>query len=209
MKLLVVRHGETQFNAERRYLGALDPELNATGISQARALNAVLPATLNAVVCSPLRRARQTADIVCEGRNIKPSLNEAFRERNVGVFEGLTQEEAKARFPALWAENITRHWERAPESGETIEAVVERVLEGLRQMYGSYEGKVVALVAHGFVAKVVRAITEARFDDFFNWQLANGAVCELALTAKPSLERASSGRLCVPPAAAHVQRQAS
>jgi hypothetical protein len=68
---------------------------------------------------------------------------------------------------------------------------------------------VVALVAHGFVAKVVRAITEARFDDFFNWQLANGAVCELALTAKPSLERASSGRLCVPPAAAHVQRQAS
>jgi probable phosphoglycerate mutase len=209
MKLLVVRHGETQFNAERRYLGALDPELNATGISQARALNAVLPATLNAVVCSPLRRARQTADIVCEGRNIKPSLNEAFRERNVGVFEGLTQEEAKARFPALWAENITRRWERAPESGETIEAVVERVLDGLRQMYGSYEGKVVALVAHGFVAKVVRAITEARFDDFFNWQLANGAVCELALTAKPSLERASSGRLCVPPAAAHVQRQAS
>jgi broad specificity phosphatase PhoE len=83
------------------------------------------------------------------------------------------------------------------------------VLEGLRQMYGSYEGKVVALVAHGFVAKVVRAITEARFDDFFNWQLANGAVCELALTAYPSLERASSGRLRLPPAAAHVQRQAS
>jgi len=206
MKLLVVRHGETQFNAERRYLGALDPELNAVGISQARALNAVLPATLDAVVCSPLRRARHTADIVCEGRNMRPSPNEAFRERNVGVFEGLTQEEAKTRFPSLWAENITRQWGRAPENGETIEAVVKRVLEGLRQMYASNQGKVVALVAHGFVAKVVRAITEARFDDFFTWQLANGAVCELTLTANPSIERTPSSVLRTLPAAAHVQR---
>jgi len=205
MKLLVVRHGETQFNAEGRYLGASDPELNATGISQARALNAVLPAAPIAVVCSPLRRARQTAKIVCQGRNIEPSVNEAFRERNVGVFEGLTQEEAKVLFPELWAQNVTRLWERAPEGGETIAEVAERVVDGLRQLYERYQGKVVVLVAHGFVAKVARAVTEAGFDDFFEWQLANGAVCELALTANPSIERTSSSKLRFP-GAAHVKR---
>jgi len=205
MKLLIVRHGETQFNAEGRYLGALDPELNATGISQARALNAVLPANLTAVVCSPLRRARQTAEIVCQGRNIEPSMNGAFRERNVGVFEGLTQEEAKARFPEFWAQNVTRLWERAPEGGETIAEVVERVVEGLRQVYERYQGKVVVLVAHGFVAKVARAVTLAGFDDFFEWQLANGTVCELALMANPSIERASSSVLRTLLSAAHVE----
>ena len=206
MKLLIVRHGETQFNAEGRYLGALDPELNATGISQARALNAVLPANPTAVVCSPLRRARQTAEIVCQSRNVKPSVNEAFRERNVGVFEGLTQEEAKVLFPELWAQNVTRLWERAPEGGETIAEVVERVVEGLCQVYERYQGKVVVLVAHGFVAKVARAVTRAGFDDFFEWQLANGTVCELALTANPSIERTPSGMLRMPTVAAHVKR---
>ena len=99
MKLLLVRHGETHFNAEHRYLGALDPELNAKGLSQARDLHSVLPVNLDAIVCSPLRRARQTAEILCRSRGFTPKLNDAFRERNVGVFEGLTQEEARIQFP--------------------------------------------------------------------------------------------------------------
>ena len=130
MKLLVVRHGETQFNAEHRYLGALDPELNARGRSQARELQSVLPDNLAAVVSSPLRRARQTADIFCQ----------------------------------------------------------ERVAEGLAGLYASYASKVVALVAHGFVAKVARTISQEGFRDFFEWQLANGAVCELTMTPHPSIE---------------------
>jgi broad specificity phosphatase PhoE len=204
MKLLVVRHGETQFNAEHRYLGALDPELNARGVCQAITLRTTLPADLNAVVCSPLRRARQTAEIVCQGRDLKPLVNESFRERNVGVFEGLTQDEARTRFPALWAQNVTREWESAPTGGETISMVVARVLNGLGNLYESYEGQVVALVAHGFVAKVDRSIALASFEDFFNWQLTNGAVCELTLTANPSIEGTLSGLR--PPSAPHVTR---
>jgi len=188
MKLLVVRHGETQFNAEHRYLGVLDPELNARGVSQANELHAVLPVNLDAVVCSPLRRARQTADILCQSRGCRPKLNDAFRERNVGVFEGLTQEEARTHFPELWAQNVTRSWAGAPTGGETINEVVERVAEGLNGLYASYAGKVVALVAHGFVAKVARAVSQEGFQDFFEWQLANGAVCELTMTANPSIE---------------------
>jgi 2,3-bisphosphoglycerate-dependent phosphoglycerate mutase len=204
MKLLIVRHGETQFNAEHRYLGALDPELNARGVSQANELQSVLPANLDAVICSPLRRARQTADILCQSRSYSPKLNYAFRERNVGVFEGLTQEEARIQFPELWAQNVTRSWGDAPTGGETINEVVERVSEGLSELYASYADKVVALVAHGFVAKVARAVSQEGFQDFFEWQLANGAVCELTMTANPSIEGMPKRLrlLCTP----HVKR---
>ncbi len=185
--LFVVRHGQTRFNAEQRYLGALDPELNANGIAQATALCAALPSSLDAVVCSPLRRARQTADIVCADRGLVPDINHAFRERNVGVFEGLTREEARSRFPTLWTQNITRQWNAAPTDGETIAQVFERVTDGLRTLSERYAGQRVALVAHGFVAKVVRALCHPDSDDFFEWQLDNAAVCELFLPPSQSI----------------------
>jgi broad specificity phosphatase PhoE len=187
MKLIVVRHGETQFNAEDRYLGALDADLNAVGISQAESLRSILPEALDGIVCSPLRRAKHTAEILCQGRNLELSVDDAFRDRNVGVFEGLTREEAQLRFPDLWARNVTRQWQQAPTGGETIAEVAERVVEGLGRMYGKYQDRVVVLVAHGFVAKVVRAVTQVGFDDFFEWQLPNGAICELMLTTNPPI----------------------
>ena len=181
MKILLVRHGETQFNAENRYLGFLDPELNGQGISEALELQLLLPSTIDAVITSPLRRARQTAEFVCKPRTIEPIIDAAFAERNVGVFEGLTQEEARTRYPDLWAENVTRVWHGAPTNGETIAAVVARVTEGLARTYAIYKGRTVVIVAHGFVAKVVRAISLSNFDDFFEWKLSNGAICELWL----------------------------
>lgn len=196
MKLLVVRHGETQLNAEHRYLGALNPDLNAKGVSQAMELHRLLPANIDAVVCSPLRRARQTADILCQSRGLHPEVNNAFRERHVGVFEGLTQEEARIQFPELWSQNVTRSWGGAPTGGETINEVVKRVADGVNHLYNSYAGKVVALVAHGFVAKVARAVIQEGFQDFFNWQLANGAVCELTVTPDPSIDEVNK-RLCL------------
>ena len=183
MKLFVVRHGETRFNAEHRYLGALDPVLTPKGLEQARALHSMLPADIDAIVCSPLLRAHQTATILGNERSLVPMVIDAFRERNVGVFEGLTQEEAQARFPDLWARNITRQWHSAPPEGETIDEVFNRVTKGLGDVYAAHEGKFVALVAHGFVAKVVRAICQGDIHDFFEWQLANGTACELTLTA--------------------------
>lgn len=206
MKLFVVRHGETQFNAEHRYLGALDPELNATGVSQAHALRTVLPEALDVVISSPLHRARQTAAIICGARGVEPIVNEAFRERNVGVFEGLTQHEAQVRFPELWSLNVTRQWHGAPTGGETIAEVIERVSIGLQQLVEANVERSVALVAHGFVAKVVRAVSLGSYDDFFDWQLPNGAVCHLELTANPSIERTANSRLRRLSSAAHVER---
>ncbi len=188
MQLFVVRHGQTQANAEHRYLGALDLELNALGLAQAAALHAILPTDMDVVVCSPLRRARQTADTLCHQRGLTPEVHDAFRERHVGVFEGLTQQQARTRYPELWSQNITRRWCAAPPGGETIVEVVERVATGLLQLSQRHAERRVALVAHGFVAKVARALTGAGYGDFFTWQLDNGAVYETVLVAGQALQ---------------------
>ncbi|MDR0191078.1 histidine phosphatase family protein [Pseudomonas yamanorum] len=179
MQLYVVRHGETQANAEGRYQGSLDIDLNERGVLQARELREKLPAQIDAVIVSPLRRAQQTAAIVFTDDGLQPHTRDAFRERGVGVFEGLTQVEAAQRYPDLWAQNITRQWERAPTDGESISQFVERIRGGLNQLLVNHGQQVVVLVAHGVVAKAIRALVRDDFSDFFEWQLRNGEVLSL------------------------------
>jgi broad specificity phosphatase PhoE len=184
MRLLVARHGETQFNAEGRYLGSLDPPLTLRGTAQAAALSELLPQVVDEIVCSPLMRARQTAEILCARRGLRLSILEAFRERDVGAFDGLTPAEAAARYPSQWAQNVTRRWSMAPPGGESIAAVVERIHAGLGALLAQSSGETVVLVAHGFVAKVIRGLEDPGKHDFFDWQLPNGGVLEIALDVK-------------------------
>ena len=179
MNLYVIRHGETWANAEHRYLGVLDPELSERGREQAVLLSKKLPDGIEVLIVSPRLRARQTAQILNRVLNLEPVTIDSLRERDVGVFEGLTQAEAKAMHPALWAQNITRQWAAGPDGGESIADVVMRVHQGLVQLTSLYPTQVVLLVAHGFVAKVIRALARGDFSDFYTWQLSNGEMLAL------------------------------
>lgn len=179
MKLLVVRHGRTRSNAEGRYQGSIDTELDEVGISQARTLDAALPREIDAVASSPLRRARRTAEIFCAARGLPLAIVDEFRERSVGVFEGLTYAEARERYAELWARNVVMQWDDAPPNGESLRAVAERVVRGLEGLRARYDGRRPVLVAHGFVARVIRAVCADRFGDFFGWTLANAATLEV------------------------------
>lgn len=174
MHLYVVRHGETWANAEQRYLGSLDPGLTELGRQQAEVLGEYLPKKLDALVVSPRIRATETASILNEGLKLPVEIMACFRERNVGVFEGLTQADAREQYPQLWSQNITRRWGAGPTGGESISDVVERVRDGLVELGSKYSSKAVLLVAHGFVAKVIRALAKGSFSDFYDWQLLNG-----------------------------------
>ncbi|MCS3421416.1 putative phosphoglycerate mutase [Pseudomonas sp. BIGb0450] len=189
MQLYVVRHGETDANAEGRYQGSLDIDLNERGVLQARELRARLPAQIDAVVLSPLRRAQQTAAIVFADDGLELHTLDAFRERSVGVFEGLTQAEAAQRYPELWAQNITRQWELAPTDGESVSQFVERIRKGLNELLVNHGQQVVVLVAHGVVAKAIRALVRDDFSDFFDWQLRNGEVLTLKIATEPNVAR--------------------
>lgn len=179
MRLYIARHGQTDANAEHRYLGSLNPELNEVGRAQALALRLELPSSIDGIVVSPLLRARQTAEIINEHLNFPVHTIECFRERNVGVFEGLTQVEARQRHPELWAQNITRHWHLSPPDGESIAAIFTRTHSGLLQLIETSASESLLLVAHGFIAKTLRALVRKDYSDFYDWQLNNGQLLML------------------------------
>ncbi|EKP0303478.1 histidine phosphatase family protein [Aeromonas veronii] len=185
MELVVIRHGETQANAEGRYQGALDIGLNESGqrhIARLADEAAATQAPFDRLLASPLLRTRESAAILSLQLGLSVELVPAFRERHVGLFEGLTQVEARTRYPELWARNITRRWADAPPGGETIDEVIARVSQGLTELASTMQGERILLVAHGVVAKVIRAVTIVGFDDFFEWQLPNSGMLSVRLS---------------------------
>lgn len=158
--LYLARHGETDLNVQMRYQGATDMPLNELGWTQAQTLAQRLPADISRIVASPLLRAQQTASLVSQARGLPVLTMSEFRERNFGVFEGLTHEEAQARHPELYARKVAMLWDDAPPGGETIREVVARVQAGLQRLEAEHGGESVLLVAHGFIARAVRYLVK-------------------------------------------------
>lgn len=111
MDLYVVRHGESWANAQHRCLGSLDPLLTERGREQAQELRARLP--LDALIVSPRLRAMETASILNEKLELPAQSMDCFRERDVGVFEGLTQADARERYSELWSQTLRVNGARA------------------------------------------------------------------------------------------------
>jgi broad specificity phosphatase PhoE len=137
--LLLVRHGETDWNRQLRIQGSSDTELNETGREQARRLARELDGTrLDAVWSSDLRRARETAAIVAEPRGLEVRLDPGLRERSFGSWEGLTRAEIDERFA-----------DPAHHDGETDDQVRARVLASIGRIAASHPGEEVLVVSHG------------------------------------------------------------
>lgn len=162
--ILLIRHGETAWNAERRLQGHLDIALNAEGERQAAALGAVLAGeAIDLVISSDLARARHTAEAVARARGAPASaagaggvlLDPALRERCYGGFEGLLYSEIAARFPrefAAWqARNINATLPPGKNQGETFRSFFERTTAAILGHAARHPGQTLALVAHGGV----------------------------------------------------------
>lgn len=168
MILYIARHGETDLNIEDRYQGVSDQPLNERGMQQAATLASSLPPGIGYIYSSPQRRAQQTAAAVAEARGLSVKAMAQFRERNFGIFEGLTQVEAANMYPDLWEQSPVRQWNGAPPGGETTRDVVRRTAAGLRLLRNAHRDDAVALVTHGFVVRAVRyLLTDTTQDNFF------------------------------------------
>lgn len=141
-KLLLVRHGETDWNLARRVQGHTDRPLNDTGRAQARALaDELRDVALDAVYSSDLSRAEETARILAGRLGLPVGTLLELRERSFGTWEGLTDTEVFERFP----EARRGQW----GDGETTEELDERVLAALRRIARDHPGGTVLVVAHG------------------------------------------------------------
>ncbi len=155
--IYLVRHGETEWNAQGRFQGRLDSPLTPTGREQARRVGRLISAAIppGAPVrmhVSPLGRTRRTAEIIqWFGRYPEPVLEPRLREVTMGSWDGLTQVDIEAGWPGL-LDGSTRHdwYFRAPD-GEGYETALARVDAWL----GRIEGTVVA-VSHGLLGRLIR-----------------------------------------------------
>lgn len=155
--LLLVRHGETDWNAAGRWQGQTDVPLNATGRAQAFALAARLRAEgVRAIATSDLCRARGTAEIVGEALGLPVAFVDAdLRERAYGHWEGLTRWECEARFPEEWARHVSDP-RAPPPAGESTDALLARILPAIQRAAERLESPAV-LVTHGGVMRAFLA----------------------------------------------------
>jgi broad specificity phosphatase PhoE len=183
LTLLMARHGQTDLNIDERWQGRLDMPLNATGVAQAEQLVLSLPGGINALVVSPMLRARQTAEPVTRALGLVPRLDADFRERDFGIFEGLTDDDAVRQYPELAARNVAYRWDEAPPGAEPTRAVVERVARGLQRLREAHDGQTVLLVSHGFVVRCLRHLIDCVSEEgFFDVErIANGSFLTRAL----------------------------
>ncbi|MGD9696420.1 MAG: histidine phosphatase family protein [Thermoleophilia bacterium] len=154
--LLIARHGESDWNAEKRWQGQIDRPLTERGLAQAQALADRLDGVpLAAIYASDLRRAYVTADAVARRRGIAVERLPALREVDFGSWAGLVRAEIERRFPGAmqrWLDG-GRGW----EGGETYAQMSDRVLGALRGIAERHPDGRVLVVAHGGVVRAIHA----------------------------------------------------
>ncbi|MFH1305992.1 MAG: histidine phosphatase family protein [Candidatus Omnitrophota bacterium] len=153
-RLILIRHGETDYTLQKRYCGFSDPPLNNRGREQAKALAGRFKADrIDVVYSSDLERALRTAEKVFAGRSVRRSAN--FREVNFGIFEGMKYEEIVEKYPELYNRWLENPAECKIPRGETLKVLEERVNAGLLSILSKHEGKIVAVVTHCGPIRVV------------------------------------------------------
>lgn len=165
MKIYVTRHGETVWNFENRLCGSTDIELTPKGIGQAQALAKTLGGRgIEAIIASPLKRARQTAQILAQAIGLPVQTDARLQEQNYGQLEGQS-----CNKPAY----IQQKYQicRKMPGGESPMQMAQRIYNALDEIIAKYQGKTVLLVCHGSAARVLNTyfedMTQQEFEAFY------------------------------------------
>ncbi|HEX4856673.1 MAG TPA: histidine phosphatase family protein [Limnobacter sp.] len=196
-RFILVRHGETDWNRERRFQGHTDIPLNQQGVQQAGLVQQYLQALeltmgnppYQVCVSSDLGRAKQTAAIIHGDRQPPVSPSSALRERDYGHLSGLTAEEMQQKSPVEYAGMKARQVDATIRSGESIRMFYNRVVSEFQRLAVENPGQCVLLVAHGGVLDCIyRHCSGTLLEKPRDWLLPN---CALNLVELDSNEKAS------------------
>ena len=187
-RIIAIRHGETAWNVDTRLQGHLDIGLNPRGLWQAkRAALALADEDIAAIYSSDLLRAHATAQAIAD-RNHNPAARQVrphtgLRERGFGIFEGQTY----AQISMDWPEESRRWRQRdphfAPEGGETLTQLRERITRTVNSLASQHIGEQIVLVAHGGVMDALyRLATGQDIESPRSWDLGNAAINRLLWT---------------------------
>lgn len=153
MELWLVRHGESAWNRVRRFQGESDPGLSPEGVAQAEALAARLAGRggPRVIYASPLRRARETAEVVARRLGVGVRVEPDLREIGLGAWEGMPVEEVVREYGDAYQRWLTAPLDHSPPGGEPLPALQARAVAALGAIAAAHPGGEVLVVTHGGV----------------------------------------------------------
>lgn len=155
-RFCIVRHGETDWNVEKRIQGQIDIPLNHTGKAQALAMASNAGHHhFSAIYCSDLIRASETARAISEHLGLDLHTRAGLRERHYGIFQGITATEGAATHPAAYAHYIARDLDFNFETGESLTAFAARVTTCLDDIARHHADQTIAVVSHAGLLDVL------------------------------------------------------
>ncbi|MCS7308972.1 MAG: histidine phosphatase family protein [Armatimonadetes bacterium] len=179
LRVLLVRHGETDWNLQMRFQGQTDVKLNARGIEQAEAIASRLrDEQLQAIYSSDLQRAMQTAHIIARYHGIPPIPDADLRELSYGVWEGMSREEILA---SEWAELFEKYRRDSlryrPPGAEYPEQILERSRRVLQRVVQTHREGTICLVGHGGSLRALLCVAlSAPLESFRRIRLDNASL---------------------------------
>jgi len=186
--LLLVRHGETEWNKLGKFQGCTDIELSKNGINQAKNLKEKLNGDFDYIYSSPLKRAYETARVVAEDTSKDVTVLKDIREINFGDWEGLTINQIAEKYPEIFKVWRTDK-EEAPFVGgdASIRNAVNRALNCVIEVIKNHKGKKIVIVAHGGIIKAT-LIGLFKWDMSMYHKMALGNTCINTITFNDELK---------------------
>lgn len=156
--LILVRHGQTNWNVIGRYMGWTDEDLNEEGRAQAERVASRLEGwPIVAVYSSPLRRAVRTAEAIAKRRSVPVETIEELGEMRIGAWEGMYAGDIAARFPQPWKIWRTNPGDFRMPDGESLGEVWERAVKAFDKIMDRSEGRMAVAVTHDVVVRLLAA----------------------------------------------------
>ena len=155
-ELILIRHGETDWNVQGRFQGQIDVPLNAVGLSQAGLMaERLAQERVDALYSSDLLRTRQTAAPAAAKLALDAAMDAALREQHFGILEGMSFDEVQARHPDELAAWMRHDPDYALPEGESVRVFHARVVGAVRALAARHPGQRLAIVTHGGVLDMI------------------------------------------------------
>ncbi|MEC7758196.1 MAG: histidine phosphatase family protein [SAR324 cluster bacterium] len=155
-EIILIRHGETEWNSQKRMQGHSNSDLSSVGQAQIQALGQWMKnVPFDLIYSSDSLRAKQTAESITQFSGHELQFDQRLREKNLGVFEGLTSEEARERHPEVFRLFKTAGSKYVIDEGESTQQLQDRALEIVNEIRIKHPEERVLLVTHGGFIRVV------------------------------------------------------
>ena len=156
VKVILIRHGETDWNREQIFRGRIDVALNETGLAQAGAVQESLrDVQIDKIYSSPLKRAFETASVLEENRGLEVEIEEGFIDIDFGEWQGLSHEKVKEKYKKPYEAWLAEPQKVVFPDGESLEDVDKRSMKALEKVIENHPEETLAIVSHRVLNKVL------------------------------------------------------